>query len=347
MEMVGTGKRVRIYIGEQDRVPGGRQLLWEAILKLLQHEGADGATMLRGVAGFGSHGKLHLARLADVIPDLPVIIEWLDGPERVDWLLPRICALVSQGIVTVEDVTIARYAHRDPRPLPSVTVDEIMTREVVAVQPETPVGEVVRLLVDRDLRAVPVVDNEQRLMGIVTNGDLVERAGLGARVELLAAMEGTAVERELAASSARARDAAAVMTPNVVTVSTGATLAQAANVMTGHGIKRLPVVDAAGRLTGIVSRVDVLRAVGEDYRLPDAAERARIDPVRTVGDLARRDVAIVDAEATLGEVLDAVTSTRLNRAIVTDADRRVLGVVSDADLLGRLDPGGQPGCFRL
>jgi CBS domain-containing protein len=57
----------------------------------------------------------------------------------------------------------------------------------------------------------------------------------------------------------------------------------------------------------------------------------------------RTDVPSVSADAPLGEVLDAVTSTRLNRAIVVDAERRVLGVVTDADLLRKLDPAGQTG----
>jgi CBS domain-containing protein len=57
----------------------------------------------------------------------------------------------------------------------------------------------------------------------------------------------------------------------------------------------------------------------------------------------RRDVPSVAADSTLGEVLDAVTSTRLNRAVVVDAERRVLGVVTDADLLARLDPAAQTG----
>ncbi len=343
MELAGTGKRVRIYIGEQDRAPGGRQPLWESILTLLQREGAAGATMFRGVAGFGSHGRLHLGRLADVIPDLPVVVEWIDGPERVERLLPHVSALVHRGTITVEEVAIVKYAHREPRPLPSASVDEIMTRDVLAVRPQTPVGEVVRLLLDRDLRAVPVVDAEQRLLGIVTNGDLVERAGLGARVELLAQMEGGAVERELANSGARARTVGDVMTRDVWSVSTGTGLAEAAHLMAEHRIKRLPVVDNGKRVLGIVSRVDLLRTAGEDYHTPVVAEQVRTEPVRVVGDLARRDVPTVRSDAALGEVLDAVTSTRLNRAIVVDANRHVLGVISDADLLGQLDPGGQTG----
>jgi CBS domain-containing protein len=342
MDMAGTGRRVRIYIGEQDKAPGSRQPAWEAILDLLRKEGAAGATMFRGLAGFGAHGRLHLARLADILPDLPVVVEWIDGPERIERLLPRIGALVASGTITIEDIGIVKYTHREPRSLPTARVDEIMTRDVVAVHPDTPVGELVRILLERDLRSVPVVDDD-RLVGIVTNRDLVERAGLSARVELLAALGGAALERELAGSPARVRTAGDVMTRDVVRVSPDESLERAAHTMAEHRIKRLPVVDAGGRLVGIISRVDVLRTMGEAYHAPVGGHPPPVGPVRVVGDLARRDVPTVRADAPLGEVLDAVTSTRLNRAIVVDADRRVLGIISDADLLERLDPAGKTG----
>jgi CBS domain-containing protein len=92
----------------------------------------------------------------------------------------------------------------------------------------------------------------------------------------------------------------------------------------------------------MLSRVDILRTMGEDYRLPPEPE-AHVSggAARVVGDVVRTDVPSVAIDAPLGEVLDAVTSTRLNRAIVVDGTRRVLGVISDEDLLARLDPGGE------
>ena len=343
MDIVGTGKRVRIYIGEHDKAAGHHDPLWETILNYLRQEGAAGATMVRGLAGFGAHSKLHTARLADLAPDLPVLIEWIDGPERVERLLPRVCELVSTGTITLEDVDIVKYTHRDPRPIPPDRVGAIMTREVVTVHPETPVGEIVRMLLDRDYRALPVVDSDGVLVGIVTNRDLVERGGLSARVELLGALGGAALERELASSGARERIAADVMTREVACVAPDEALRQAAHLMAERHIKRLPVVDQAKRLVGILSRVDVLRTMGEDYHAPTRDETVADRPVHLVGDLMRRDVPSVAADAPLGEVLDAVTSTRLNRAVVVDAERRVLGVVTDADLLAQLDPGGQTG----
>lgn len=343
MEIAGKGKRVRIYIGEQDKAEGKHGPLWETILNLLREEGAAGATMIRGLAGFGSHSRLHTARLADIAPDLPVLVEWIDGPERVERLLPRVSALVRTGTITLEDVDIIKYTHRAPRRPPPDTVADVMTPEVVAVHPETPVGEVVRILLDRDYRALPVVDGTNHLVGIVTNGDLVARGGLSARVELLGALAGAALERELAESGVRDKTAGDIMTRDVVRVHPEQRVDQAAHLMVERRIKRLPVVDAQGRLVGILSRVDVLRTMGEDYHAPEPAGVLPTNEVRTVGDLMRRDVPSVAADASLGEVLDAVTSTRLNRAVVVDAERRVVGVVSDADLLTRLDPGAETG----
>lgn len=342
VEIAGTGKRVRIYVGERDKAKGHHEPLWETILELLRKEGAAGATMVRGLAGFGAHGKLHTARVVDVVPDLPVLVEWLDGPERVERLLPRVCDLVPTGTITVEDVEVVKYAHRDPAPVPPDSVGEVMTREVVAVHPDTPIGEVVRLLIDRDFRALPVVDDANRLVGIITNRDLIERGGLTARVELLGQLDQVALERALAGSGARGKVAADVMTRDVLSVTADRSLRTATHLMVERTIKRLPVVDADRRLVGVLSRVDVLRTMGEDYRAPED-DQPQPQGARTIGELMRRSAPAVSVDASLGEVLDAVTSTRLNRAIVVDQDGRVQGIITDADLLARLDPGAEHG----
>jgi uncharacterized protein len=112
VEVEGPGKRVRIYIGEQDRAAGSHKPLWEDLLTLLREEGAAGATMFRGLAGFGAHSRLHIARVADLVPDLPVAVEWIDTPEQVERLLPRICERVASGTITIEDLTIVKHTHR-------------------------------------------------------------------------------------------------------------------------------------------------------------------------------------------------------------------------------------------
>jgi PII-like signaling protein len=59
-----------------------------------------------------------MARLADLAPDLQVLVEWIDGPDRVDRLPPKVSGLVTTGMITIEDVEIVKYTHRDPRAMP-------------------------------------------------------------------------------------------------------------------------------------------------------------------------------------------------------------------------------------
>jgi PII-like signaling protein len=111
MEIDGLGKRVQVFIDEGDSIHGKQ--LYLAILEKLKAEGAAGGTVARGIAGFGAHGRIHTAHLVDLFAPLPLIVTWVDTPERVERLLPIIRDMVSEGLVTVEDVTIIKYTHRD------------------------------------------------------------------------------------------------------------------------------------------------------------------------------------------------------------------------------------------
>jgi CBS-domain-containing membrane protein len=335
MDIVGLGKRVQIFIDEGDSLHG--RSLSQTILQTLLAEGAAGATVTRGVAGFGAHSRIHTARLADLASPLPLVITWIDAPDRVERLLATICGLVREGLVTVEEVQIAQYSHRDlPALRDTLSVGEVMTREVTAVQPDTPLPEVVEQLLDRDFRAVPVVQSDGRVVGIITNTDLVERGGVPARLELLATVDPAARAEVMAAT--RARRASEVMTTDLVTIAPDDPAQTAAGLMVARGLKRLPVVDERSWLVGMLSRADLLRTLGEGYPAPEDPQPSGLREPRMVGDIMRRHAPVVREDARLAEVLDTVISTRLNRAVVIDQEGRVKGIISDADVLRRLDP---------
>jgi CBS domain-containing protein len=111
-------------------------------------------------------------------------------------------------------------------------------------------------------------------------------------------------------------------------------------LMAQRRLKRLPVVDATGHLLGIVSRVDLLRTVAQGYPTPEQQPR-QARPARRVADVMRTQVPIVSLQASLPEVIDAIVSTRLNRAVAVDEQHRVVGIVTDAELVRRL--GERPG----
>ena len=335
MEGSSAGRCVRVYVGETDQA--GRTPRYQAMLEYLRREGAAGATVTRGIAGFGANSQVHTANILALSLDLPVVLTWVDAPARVERLLPGLIELAGSGIVTVEAVRVASYGGRRVEQFRfDLPVRDAMSRDVVTVNPTMPVREAVERLVGRGFRALPVVDEAGQLVGMVTNRDLVERGGLEARIELLGAMSPDA-RATIVGRLDPGLTVADVMTAVPVSIGVTQSLGQAAHLMADRRLKRLPVTDDDGRLGGIVSRMDILRAVGETFpREPSAA----LDHAgaRIVAEIMRTDAPMVGADADLAAVVDAVTSTRLNRAVVLDADRHVSGVVSDADVLAMVDP---------
>lgn len=137
------------------------------------------------------------------------------------------------------------------------TVATVMTREVVTVTPETPYKEIVQLLAEHKISGVPVVDAEDRVLGVISEADLLTKKefhdgprGLWSRLTR---------RGRLARRKAAATVAGDLMSAPPVTVRPETTIVAAARVMDSHRIKRLPVVDEAGRIIGVVSRPDLLR----------------------------------------------------------------------------------------
>lgn len=346
MRLAGKAKKVTIFVGHASAERGGHGYV--RILERLQQEGAAGATAFKAIAAFGARAHVQMTRLADVMPELPTMIVWIDTPERVERILPHVAAMVTEGMITVEEVDVLLYTTTAVPDLPpAVSVGEVMTRDVVAVHPETPMHEVVADLVERRFRAVPVIDAERRVVGIITNGDLVRRGGLPVRLELLQTFDTPALHDQLARLTAPHREAREIMTSPAVTVRPDLDVRHAAEIMLRRKLKRLPVVDADGRLVGIVSRVDLLRTVATAAAGPEAEERgiAHVSGDAPVATIMSTDVPVVAGDAPLPEVLNAVMATRLNRAVVVDGARRVLGIVTDAELVERLTPQARPGAL--
>ena len=138
---------------------------------------------------------------------------------------------------------------------------EIMTREVVAVFPDTPVRDVARLMVDHRISGVPVIDHG-KLVGIISENDLLRRVELGTEKTRTRWLQFLTSDDTLLAEYVRARGLLArdVMTTNVVTVPPDAPVATIAELMESRHIKRVPVVDG-DKVVGIVSRANLVQAL--------------------------------------------------------------------------------------
>lgn len=103
----GERTLMRIHIGESDKWHG--KPLHEAIVGLLRKEGFSGATVLRGVAGYGGSSIYHTDKLLRLSQDLPIIVEVIETQERIDQILPRLDDMVDGGLVTLEKVRVILY----------------------------------------------------------------------------------------------------------------------------------------------------------------------------------------------------------------------------------------------
>lgn len=110
MELEGRALLARIYIGESDRWEG--KPLYQAIVERLRELHIAGATVLRGIEGFGAHAHLHTTRLLRLSEDLPILIEVVDSEERLQAVLPELDRMVDDGLITLERVEVFAYRGR-------------------------------------------------------------------------------------------------------------------------------------------------------------------------------------------------------------------------------------------
>ena len=107
MKLEGTGLLVRIYLGESDQWHG--RPLYQAIVERLRERGLAGATVLRGIEGFGAKQHLHSTRILSLLQDLPILIEVVDTDEKVRAVLPELDEMLADGLMTLEKVEVIAY----------------------------------------------------------------------------------------------------------------------------------------------------------------------------------------------------------------------------------------------
>jgi hypothetical protein len=111
MKIEGVAKMVQVFIGESDQWHG--QSLYEAIVHWCKREGLAGVTVTRGIEGFGANSRIHTTHILRLSEDLPIKIEIVDTEERIERLLPILDEMVKEGLVTVQEVRVVKYMHKD------------------------------------------------------------------------------------------------------------------------------------------------------------------------------------------------------------------------------------------
>ncbi len=109
MQLPSDAKLLRIFIGESDKFE--HKPLYEVIVERARKEGMAGATVFRGLMGFGADSRMHTAKILRLSEDLPIVIEIVDKPERIEKFINIIDPMIEEGLVTSENVNVLAYRH--------------------------------------------------------------------------------------------------------------------------------------------------------------------------------------------------------------------------------------------
>ena len=287
----------------------------------------------RGIGGCFENGEVAAGKIEILSFNMPLKIEIILPAPELDLVLPEIERMVTDGIVVVEDRQIR--SHRTsksfiPRHL---KVKDAMTPAPVSVKEAVPVTEVVRILLSSNFNGIPVVDEQNHPVGIITQGDLLTRAGMPIRLGLLGEFDESRIDSLLKAMPNKS--AADVMTRPVEVIQQEKYLVEAVNEMLRHSLKRLPVTDHKGQLVGMVARLDVFRSITTEtprwQRL--AQQQVVVTEPHVVRDVMRTDIHTVLPDSPIDEVIKVIDSNDIQRVAVVDAEGHFNGIISDKDVL--------------
>jgi CBS domain-containing protein len=360
----GKAQSLTIYLGESDQWQG--MPLYVAIVQLLRERGCAGATVTRAVAGYGAGSRLHESGAWRLSSDAPMVIQVVDSPERLRRLLPLLEEMLNGGLMTLHEVDVLKYTHARPRGLPTkLPVRQVMESSIATVTLDTPVSVIIDELLEAPFRVMPVVDEQRHLRGIISTGDLINagvlpmRRGLVRTALELDDLTAEAVEAPLEQARRSNLTAQDIMNRQIRTVGPQQSIREAAEIMLTTGLRRLPVVEANGTLLGMVSRADLLQVIVTSPLMNSQASSGT-QPLRRTSSLGAvlaqqqpiaeyitTDITTVGTQTPLAEVIDALILSPLKRVIVTDADGQVQGIISDVDVLERIQDEARPGVLGM
>lgn len=111
-KIASKAKRLRIYIGETDHYKG--RGLYQALVEKAKELDMAGATVFRGLMGYGAHSRIHTAKIMDLSSDLPLVVEFVDSEEYINKFLPYLDDMLQEGMVTIDDIEVVKYGKKPP-----------------------------------------------------------------------------------------------------------------------------------------------------------------------------------------------------------------------------------------
>jgi len=329
-------RTIRVYTNERAKYEG-KELAPAIVSYVRSLKIAARCVVMRGIEGCYENGEAVTSRLIELSYDMPLIVEILLPVAESATVIQKLESMVTDGIVSVAPVEVTSFRAPSSILPHHLLVRDIMTAHPIDGHPDFSVRVAVELLLDNNLKALPIVDDHGAVLGIVTQRDLMKRAGMPVRLGLLPSLPGG--EYSVWLSNAEGQNISEVMTPKPQSIREDHKAAEAIHLMVRAKLKRLPVVDASGKLCGILSRIDVLKALSpkpgaviEPIEGTASSERPRL-----VRDIAARDKLSLRGDTPLRTAINRLARDESQRAVVVDDNGKLLGLITDTMLVEALD----------
>ncbi len=218
-----------------------------------------------------------------------------------------------------------------------------MTSNPVSVRAGQSIHEAWDRMLAGNIKALPVVDDDNRVVGVMTYEDLMDRAGLNTRLAVAQRLDRVNLNAELDVLRKSPLNAFDVMSKPPITIHPDEAVGLAADRLVKYGITRLPVVNESGQLEGMVSRLDILRQM-MDVPVNERKEQPSVSSEgRQAGEVMTTSIPLVQEDTRLTGIVSSFLSSGEHRVVVVDPNGFPVGLISDSDVVGRIHPVYQRG----
>lgn len=327
---------IKVYTREKARHEG--KDIAEAVVAYVRslHLAAR-CVVMRGMAGCYENGETASSHLVELSYDFPVVIDIILPATETDAVVATLDAMVADGIVAVVPAAVRFYRTSTELFPRNLHVRDIMTHNPTVAHPDFSARAIAELLLDGGLKALPVAGDDGSCIGMITQSDLIKKAGMPSRLGLLRLLP--ASERDAWLGTAEKRRCVDVMSSPAATVHEGTMVSGAIHRMNREKLKRLPVIDDHGHIVGMLSRIDVLKAIATTRAATAAAARPPSSSnthAHTVSEVESRDELALPEDSTMQLAIDQLVGKGLQRAAVIDQRGVLVGLVTDEILVEAL-----------
>jgi CBS domain-containing protein len=323
---------IEIFTDEEARYRG--KSLYKAIVDLVRDLRIIARCVVsKGIEAYYENGELATQDILVISYNMPVKIEILLPTSELETVLHALEGMIDSGICAVRRLDIYNHKIRK-RIIPKhIRVRDIMTVGPKTVSPSDPIERVIKQLLSSIFTGMPVVDNDQRPVGIITQSDLIYKAKLPIKLSILPEKDMAKLDEFLLKlAPQKAED---FMTQPAITIAQDKMMMDAVAMMVENKVKRLPVVDGKGKIVGILSRMDIFHTMTREFPDWNAFKDRKIDLFypQTVSEIMRQDTLTVSSDTSVEEVMNLININDLEAvAVITDSGQ-LRGLIFEHDLL--------------